>query len=208
MSRQIFSLLMVVAAMTATSCARADVAAGAAKYTLLDDRGSQLKADFNRAKGTVRLLFVVDPTCPGCLRGMDDINKVLLSTTQDPRLQTFVVHLPVLEPPPEAKDVGPAAELLHNPHVRNYWNPTGSFGHALTKAVGLKNEKRDVFAWDVWLIYGPEATWEGDLPPRPQLLMHQLWALEDSKVFPHLDRDVFAKKARELLAQLSSPSAK
>jgi hypothetical protein len=139
---------------------------------------------------------------------MDDLNNVLLSSTQDPRLQTFVVHLPVLDPPPQAKDVAPAAELLHNSHVRNYWNPTRTFGDALTKAVGLKNEKRAVFARDVWLIYGPEVIWEGELPPKPQLLMHQLWALEDSKEFPHLDREVFAKKARELLAQLPPAAAK
>lgn len=200
------SVLILFAAIAATSCARADDVNAATKYSVLDDRGSPLKEDFNRAKGSVRLLFVVDPTCPGCLRGMDDVNKALLANTPDPRLQTFVVHVPVLDPPPQAKDIAPSAKLLKNPNVRHYWNPTGSFGNALTKAVGLKNDKREVFAWDVWLIYGPDATWDGDLPPKPQLLMHQLWALEDSKVFPHLDREVFAKKARELLAQLPPPT--
>jgi len=208
MRRQSTLFLVLGAAIALMSCARADDAKTAGQYTLLDDQSSQLKADFNRAKGSVRLLFVVDPTCPGCLRGMDDVDKALLSGTSDPRLQTFVVHVPVLEPPPQAKDIAPSATLLHNPHVRHYWNPTGSFGNALTKSVGLKNDKRDVFAWDVWLVYGPEATWDGDLPPRPQLLMHQLWALEGSKEFPHLDRAVFAKKARELLAKLPPQAAK
>ena len=206
MRRQYKSLLILCAAIAAASCAKADDAATADKYSVLDDKGSPLKEEFNRAKGSVRLLFVVDPICPGCLKGMDDVNKALLAGTSDPRLQTFVVHVPVLKPPPQAKDIAPSAKLLTNPHVRHYWNPTGSFGDALTKSVGLKNDKHDVFAWDVWLIYGPEATWDGELPPRPQLLMHQLWALEDSKEFPRLDREVFAKKARELLAQLPPPT--
>lgn len=206
MRRRYISVLVLCVAMVATSCAQAEDAKTAPRYTVLDEHSSQLKADFNRAKGSVRLLFVVDPICPGCLRGLDDMNKAVLSSTTDPRLQTFVVHVPVLRPPPEAKDVAPAAGLLHNPHVLNYWNPSGSFGDALTKSVGLKNDKHDVFAWDVWLIYGPEATWDGELPPQPKLLMHQLWALQKSKEFPRLDREAFAKQARELLAQLPPPA--
>jgi hypothetical protein len=136
------------------------------------------------------------------------MNKALLESTTDPRLQAFVVHLPVLRPPPEAKDVAPAAKLLHNANVRHYWNPSRSVGDALTKSIGLKNEKGDVFAWDVWLIYGPEATWDGELPPRPKLLMHQLWKLEGSKEFPRLDCEVFAKEVRQLLAQLPGAAGK
>ncbi|MGH8265009.1 MAG: hypothetical protein ACRET4_16130, partial [Steroidobacteraceae bacterium] len=59
-----------------------------------------------------------------------------------------------------------------------------------------------VYAWDVWLIYGPDANWEGADPPRPRLLMHQLRALQGSKEFPRLDADVFARVVRELLAKL------
>jgi len=106
--------------MTAGGAYGAD-ATSAPAYTVLDETGSQLREDFNRAKGSVRVLFVVDPVCPGCLRGLDDLNKALLANTQDPRLQTFVVHVPVLHPAATAKDVPPAAELLHNAHVRNYW---------------------------------------------------------------------------------------
>jgi hypothetical protein len=44
----------------------------------------------------------------------------------------------------------------------------------------------------------------GDLgdsgPPRPQLLMHQLRALEDSREFPRLDSQEFARQVRILLA--------
>ena len=147
----------------AASCAQGDAAPAqvdAKSYTTLDDQGSHLRAAFNREIGTVRLLFVVDPICPTCLRGLDDMNRDLLQSTVDPRLQTFVVYEPVLGTARAAPwsrlaigtDVPKAAQLLHNPHVRNYWNPSGAFGQLLSQAVGLKNGEHAVYAWDVWLI--------------------------------------------------------
>ena len=162
----------------------ADGPASSPGHVALDDQFSQLREDFNRAKGSVRLLFVVDPICPGCLRGMDDMNRDLLSQTKDERLKTFVVHVPVIGA--KAKDIAmPAARLLQNPHVRNYWNESGEFGRALAKAVQLENDKEAVYAWDVWLLYGPDAEWVGTGPPQPKLLMHQLWKLEGTR-FPQL----------------------
>jgi hypothetical protein len=175
-------------------------------YVKLDESASQLRDDFNRAHGSVRLLFVVDPICPGCLRGLDDLNRSLLSKVDDARLQTFAVHVPVLGA--KAKDVSPAAELLENIHVRHYWQESGEFGRALAKAVNLRHDDELVYAWDVWLIYGPEATWGDELPPRPRLLMHQLRALQDSKEFPRLDSVLFAQQARNLLAKLPKTDSK
>jgi hypothetical protein len=167
-------------------------------YVVLDDKSTQLKNDFNNAKGSVRLLFVVDPVCPGCLRGLDDVNRDLLAKVDDPRLQTFVVHVPVIGA--KAKDVAPAGTLLKNRHVRHYWNASGEFGRSLSAALQLKNAKEDVYAWDVWLVYGPDAEWTGTAPPQPQLFMHQLWKLQGTK-YAQLDSKAFAKYAKELLAQ-------
>jgi hypothetical protein len=176
----------------------------ASGYVALDDDFSQLREDFNRAKGSVRLLFVVDPICPGCLRGMDDMNKDLLSRTKDERLKTFVVHVPVIGA--KAKDVAPAARLLENQQVRNYWNASGEFGRALAKSVQLKNDKETVYAWDVWLLYGPDVEWTGSTIPQPELLMHQLWKLEGTK-FPKLDSAVFAREVHNRLQALTASTA-
>ena len=78
---------------------------------------------------------------------------------------------------------------------------------AVVEAVGLKNSERAVYAWDVWLIYGPEAKWKGTSPPRPRLLMNQLGALRGSSEFSHLDSHVFAQQVQALLAQLPPPTA-
>lgn len=206
--------LMAAGLLVLTSGCAKGAASGAATYTALDDQASQLHADFNRDIGSVRLLFVVDPICPTCLRGLADINRDLLRSTADARLQVFVVYEPVLGVvyripglrPAAGKDVPKAAQLLQNPNVHNYWNPTGAFGRLLSKAVGLRNGNQQVYAWDVWLIYGPEAKWIGAGPPDPMLLMRQLKELRGTK-FPHLDSRVFARQVRALLAQLPHPQS-
>jgi hypothetical protein len=206
-----------ISVVVAASCARGDGSAANASgtpYTVLDDQGSQLRADFNRNMGSVRLLFVVDPVCPTCLRGLADMNRDLFAAAVDPRIYTFVVHEPVLGlarlapwlRPAGGKDVAKAELLLNNPNVQHYWNPSGAFGRLLSQAVGLKNPEGPVYAWDVWLLYGPEAKWEGTDPPRPRLLMHQLGALRGSTEFPHFDSHAFAQQVQTLLAQLP-PSA-
>ena len=201
--------LMATSLLVLTSgCAKAATPA-TPTYTMLDDKATQLRADFNRKIGSVRLLFVVDPICPGCLRGLADMNRDLLRGTADPRLQVFVVHEPVLGVARFApwlrvaggNDVPKAAQQLENPNVQHYWNPTGAFGRLLSQGVGLKNGEGPVYAWDVWLLYGPDARWVGADPPRPQLLMHQLGALRGTE-FPHLESRVFAQQVQTLLAQL------
>jgi hypothetical protein len=205
--------IMAMSLLSAASCAGGDGSsanASATPYKVLDDQGSQLRADFNRNVGAVRLLLVVDPICPTCLRGLADMNRDLLAGTVDPRIRTFVVHEPVLGlarvapwlRPAGGRDVTKAEQLLHNPNIQHYWNPSGAFGRLLSQAVGLKNNEGPVYAWDVWLLYGPEAHWEGIDPPRPRLLMHQLGALRGSTEFPHLDSHAFAQQVRTLLAQL------
>jgi hypothetical protein len=201
-SMRILNVAAILMGIFALEASAQNQASESRSYTVLDDQASQLRADFNRNVGSVRLLFVVDPICPTCLRGLDDLNNALLSHTQDPRLQTFVVHVPVLHPAAQAGDVPPAAQLLHNANVRHYWNPSGSFGKELSHAVGLKSGDHQVYAWDVWLIYGPEAKWEGADPPQPRLLMQQLGALRGSTRFPHLDSQLFAQKVQALLAHM------
>jgi hypothetical protein len=191
-------LLLAVSIFAVTNVAQS---ADNATYKFLDEGADQLRDDFNAAKGAVRLLFVVDPTCPGCLRGLDDVNKDLLSKTDDPRLQTFIVHVPVLTPSPTEEDVPEAATLVRNDHVHHYWNPSGSFGWELSKAAGLKHGEEAVYAWDVWLIYGPDAAWEGVSLPQPELLMHQLYLLKDSGL-PRLDSKRFANEVHQILASV------
>jgi hypothetical protein len=202
MGKLYLALTTVAALLLTVDAASAADNVSTPAFTVLTETADQLREDFNQAKGRVRVLFVVDPLCPGCLRGLDDLNKALLRSTSDPRLQTFVVHVPVLKPAPKATDIPPATQLLQNSHVRHYWNPSGSFGTQLAEGVDLKHDGQLVYAWDVWLIYGPDAVWSGENPPKPRLLMHQLRALRGSTTFPCLDSNAFAREVRMLLTQL------
>ena len=199
MLRATLSIFVLSLALGAASCSAAEknhAQTGSVQVIALDDNASQLREDFNHAKGSVRLLLIVDPICPTCLRGMADVDAALLSKTNDPRVQAFVVHMPVIGA--KATDVSPAAELLHNPNVHNYWNPSGNFGRLVGTALQLKQGDKPVYAWDVWMIYGPDAVWQS-APPTPALLMHQLPTLP-TKQF--LDAEAFAAKAQTLLSQL------
>lgn len=193
------ALLGPVLALGIADCGHADVGQAAAPYTSIDDSGGQLRADFNRAKGSVRLLFAVDPVCPTCLRGLADLDDALLAHTSDPRLQVFVVHEPVIGG--TADRIRGAAALLHNPHVHHYWNASGGFGRLLGQAVGLRRDGRPVYAWDVWMIYGPEAEWTEAGPPVPLRLMYQLPPLQNPD-YRFLDSMQFAKEVQALLAGL------
>ena len=197
-----------ILALGVAGCGHADSGkapvSAAPTYTALDDSGGSLRRDFNQARGTVRLLFVVDPVCPTCLRGLADLDDALLDGTQDPRLQIFVVHEPVIGG--TADKIRGAATLLHNPHVRHYWNADGGFGRLLGDAVALKRDNQPVYAWDVWMIYGPDAEWNDAGPPRPLQLMYQLPPVQNP-AFTFLDSKAFAQQVRTLLAALPATAS-
>jgi len=170
--------------------------AESSKPVLLDESASQLKQDFNAARGKIRLVLVVDPICPTCLRGMADVDAALLAKTHDRRLQTFVVHVPVIGA--QAADVPPSYTLLHNANVRHYWNPSGNFGRQLSAALHLTRGDKAAYAWDVWMLYPADTLWNASVPA-PAVFMHQLPGLPKNQF---LDADQFGIRARALLAKL------
>ena len=52
-------------------------------------------------------------------------------------------------------------------------------------------------AWDIYMIYGPGARWEGEGPPAPQFWMHQLPGADA----PRLDPTEFARRLKAELDQ-------
>jgi hypothetical protein len=173
-----------------------------ASYAILDGSDEPLRAAFNRDQGTVRLMFLVDPICPGCLRGLADMGSELLSKLPaGAPIKVYVVYEPVIGG--RAKDIPAAAALLRYPTAALYWNPTGNFGRQMSRALNYWNGYRWVYAWDTWLIYPPDAAWNGQSPPRPAFLMHQLGGLPRTPQYPHLDARVFAAKVRAMMAPLA-----
>lgn len=174
-------------------------------YVELDDEITQFREAFNRNIGSVRLSLVVDPSCSDRLRGMDDLDDDILGKIVNRRLQTFVVHVPVIGA--TSTDIPSAGMLLQTANVRRYWLASGNSGREPAKAVGLKRGDDLVYDWDVLAIYGPEAVWIGAGPPRPHPVMPQLNELKGIAEFAWLDSELFSREANRHRRSLPSTSS-
>ena len=54
--------------------------------------------------------------------------------------------------------------------VMQFWDPVRIFGQLMSQTLHLKTS----IAWDVYLVYPPDHSWETELPPQPKFWMHQL----------------------------------
>jgi hypothetical protein len=196
-SRSLFVVVLGISALLLSSCGRPQAAPqgdASAHSVLLTGEDQPLRDDFNRDQGFVRLLFVVDPRCPECLRGLADMgDDVLAKLPKDARIKVY----PVIGG--ADKDIPAAADLLHTAFARHYWDPTGDFGRQMSQVLGLLHGTKPVYAWDVWMIYPANAVWSSKDPPLPAFLMHQLPGLDNAK-FPPLDSKVFSTKVSAMLA--------
>ena len=159
-------------------------------YEVIDQDLGKLRNDFNARRGQVRLMFISGPTCGICLRGMADLNDEFIAASQnDGRLETFVVHVPVLGA--KEKHVKDVLPLLAGPRIHHYWEESGIIGRLYQEAMDT-----ELYMWDVWMAYRPDAVWEGELPPYPDFWMHQLGPLPGELM---LDASVFAVETRKMM---------
>jgi hypothetical protein len=89
-----------------------------------------------------------------------------------------------------------AMALLSDPRVRHYWDGDRRVGRAF-RVLDLGDREIDLEtdAWDVWLLFDEDVTWEADTPPRPAWWEHQLRIPVPERT---LDAARFARKANEL----------
>lgn len=150
------------------STSRAAAESAPSSLIVMDDNLQELKDDFNANAGRVRLVFLNGPTCGICLRGMADLNDEFIAASQgDDRLVTFVVHVPTMG----AKEhhASDSIPLLDGTRVHHYWEESGIVGQLYMEVMDV-----DMYVWDFWAIYGPDAVWQGTLPPVPDYYEHQL----------------------------------
>jgi hypothetical protein len=172
------------------------------RYALLGDDDQPLREDFNHDRGKIRLLFLVDPICPGCLNGLAEMGDDLLSKLSvSAPVRVYVVFEPVIGG--QAKNIAAAAALLRSSAPRLYWNPTGDFGWQMSHMLGYWNGHRWVYGWDTWLIYRPDAVWSGAAAPKPAFLMDQLSGLPHESRFPWLAGRVFAARVQAMVDDLN-----
>jgi hypothetical protein len=88
------------------------------------------------------------------------------------------------------ENVEAGTTLVPDPRVRDFWDPTRLVGTAFSRAAG-----RSEPAWDVYMLFGPDATWPATGVPTPAWWEHQLGGLPPER---RLDPTRFAAKAAAL----------
>lgn len=124
------------------------------------------KAQFNESAAGTRVILLISPSCPYCLKGAADFERVLESHADAP-LTVFAVWQPILP-----TDWGrPGTRPLHrldDPRVRQYWDPDHSVALELLNA-GEANCCYDKgVPWDLMAVFESGSLW-GDSLPKPVL---------------------------------------
>jgi hypothetical protein len=112
-----------------------------------------------------------------------------MQTTSDSTLRVYCVWVP-FEGGAE-RDVPRATLRLPDARARHFWD-----GDAYTTKAFREPLDLPVPAWDVYMVYGPEAEWTGETPPEPQAWMHQLRGAKG----PPYDPQALARVVQQALA--------
>lgn len=153
--------------------------------------GAELRDAFNRDAGSVRMLLMLSPRCGICLASAQMIQRYVFDRIEGPGLAGYVVWGPMLGDE-TAEHADTATGFLNDPRVGHFWTPEHTLALALSGPVGMPADEP---AWDVFLLYPPEAAW-GDKPPKPAVVMHVDRPLSEEQ---RLDARELHARAAELL---------
>lgn len=107
-----------------------------------------------------------------CLRGASEVAEDVLKRIASPALRVYTVWLPVLQKDVEDRALE-ASETIRDPRATHHWNPDNALPREAARAMRIQNQVE--LAWDVFLLYGPDATWSGPTAfPVPSAWMHRL----------------------------------
>jgi hypothetical protein len=131
-----------------------------------------LKADFNREVATMRVIISLSPSCPYCLKGASEIERIL-AKSREHQLVVFNVWQPIL-PTDWGKPGTSALHRLSDVRVWQFWDADRLVARAIERSSSGRELQpsccflRGVW-WDLIAVYPPGAQW-GDVLPEPVLL--------------------------------------
>jgi hypothetical protein len=115
----------------------------------------------------------------------------VLTQYSDPNLRVYMVWVPKsrgLE-----RDVPAATTQYPEPRALHFWDEPGVLLRGYRDRLNLSED-----AWDMYLLYGPDATWADETPPAPLYWAHQLGSKEKPRLNgPWLDAGIFLEKLRQ-----------
>jgi len=181
------------------------VAPARAQHTLssLDQNLDPLREKFNQDAGKVRVIAIVDPTCPPCRWGASEIQQKLMETIHSDRLAVYVVWIPVLnfqDEPTLQRNGLKESKRVSDPRAIHFIDPSGFAGKAYST---ILNFPYHAPAWDVYLAFAADARWQ-DQPPVPADWMYQGSGFGRSRL---LDGRKFADRVQDLLSAKSKAAA-
>lgn len=91
----------------------------------------------------------------------------------------------------EETHVPEATRVVQDARAMHFWDGNGQLLSGYQQVLSLP-----VPAWDIYMVFGPEARWEDGVLPRPAFWMHQLGESVDA---PPLDATVFSQEVQALL---------
>jgi len=171
----------------------------------LDQRLDPLRARFNQDIGKVRVIVLVDPTCPPCRWGASEIEKQVLETIPSKQLAVYVVWLPVLNFQDDAtlqRNGQKESTRVSDSRATHYIDPNGFAGKQYSPILNIPYHGP---AWDVYLAFSADVRW-GDHAPAPIGWMHQGGDGMDRA--RRLDGRKFADEIQKLLAAADSTAAR
>src|SRR5260370_15435847 len=122
----------------------------------LDQKLDPLRTQFNQDVGKVRLIVIVDPTCPPCRWGASEIQKQVLETIPSNKLAVYVVWIPVLNFQDEVtlqKNRLKVSGRVPDSRTIHYIDPNGFSGR---QSSTLLNVPYSAPAWYVYFAFAPD----------------------------------------------------
>ena len=167
----------------------------------LDQKLDPLRVRFNQDVGKVRLVVLVDPTCPPCRWGASEIEKQVLETIPSKQLAVYVVWLPVLNFQDEAtlqRNGQKESARVSDSRATHYVDPNGFAGKQYSPILNIPYHGP---AWDVYLAFGADVRWQ-DRAPTPTE-----WMAQGDDRARRLDGRKFADDIQRLLAAAGDKAA-
>jgi len=129
-----------------------------------------------------------------CLSG----HRVVLKTFkkfETKELYGLIVWIPIL---PSDTSLAALDHAFSDPRLIEGWDSDRRIGDAFKATLNLRRT-----AWDVYLVYGQDAIWNGENPPMPTFWMHQLSPLSGADPKLCLDERRFLRVVAEQLNNVS-----
>lgn len=112
-----------------------------------------LRTQFNQDMGQTRLILFLSPTGVECITGARWVQTQLLEEYSSASLRVYAVWLPMMgSDTPERWD----KTVMPDPRATHFWDDA----LLLAKWFPKKIDSWEGTAWDIYYLYGPDATWE------------------------------------------------